>query len=200
MLRSRQMKKADLIREMASRIGGDAGDAADQVDRAVNRIIRTAARREAGAASRPRHDNSRQDMDFQSRAKMTLEELGRLIQRSLQRSKAVEIDGLGVFARDKTGDISFQHSNKLRVFIAYAREDRVRAERLFDALTARGFAAWLDRRKLLPGQDWPHRIEDAIDSSDFFIACFSAHSVRKRGGFQTGAPVRARLRQPRTAR
>jgi len=116
---------------------------------------------------------------------MTLEELGRLIQRALKRSKAVEVDGLGVFARDKTGEISFEHSNRLRVFIAYASEDRLSAERLFKQLTAHGFAAWLDRRKLLPGQDWPQRIEDAIESSDFFIACFSAKSIRKRGGFQT---------------
>jgi hypothetical protein len=116
---------------------------------------------------------------------MTLEGLGRLIERALKRSKAVEVDGLGVFARDKTGEISFEHSNRLRVFIAYATEDRPSAERLFKQLMARGFAAWLDRRKLLPGQDWPQRIEDAIESSDFFIACFSAKSIRKRGGFQT---------------
>jgi hypothetical protein len=116
---------------------------------------------------------------------MTLEEFARLIQRSLQRSKAVEVEGLGVFARDKTGDISFEHSNKLRVFIGYATEDRPSAERLFKELTKHGFSAWLDRRKLLPGQDWPQRIEDAIESSDFFVACFSAKSIRKRGGFQT---------------
>ncbi len=35
-----------------------------------------------------------------------------------------------------------------------------------------------------PGQNWPRRIEDAIADSDFFIACFSRHSVKKRGGFQ----------------
>jgi hypothetical protein len=116
---------------------------------------------------------------------MTLEDLGRHIQRLLKNSGAVEIDGLGVFARNKTGDISFQHSNRPRIFIAYATEDRAVAERLFKELTAHGFAAWMDRRKLLPGQDWPHRIEDAIASSDFFIACFSCKSVRKRGGFQT---------------
>lgn len=116
---------------------------------------------------------------------MTLKELSGLIRRSLKRAKVVEVDGLGVFARDKTGEISFEYANRLRVFIAYATEDRPAAERLFKQLTARGFAAWLDRRKLLPGQDWPQRIEDAIESSDFFIACFSAASIRKRGGFQT---------------
>jgi hypothetical protein len=116
---------------------------------------------------------------------MTPEELGRMIQSSLDHSKKVEIDGLGVFARNKTGDISFRQSHKSRIFISYAREDRIQAERLFDELTARNFAAWMDRRKLLPGQNWPHRIEDAIASSDFFLACFSARSVRKRGCFQS---------------
>jgi hypothetical protein len=115
---------------------------------------------------------------------MTLEELSRAIQRSLTLSGSVEVEGLGVFARDGTGDVSFRHSTSLRIFISYAREDGTAAERLFKDLTALGFAAWLDRHKLLPGQDWPHRIEDAISSSDLFIACFSSKSVYKRGGFQ----------------
>ena len=38
--------------------------------------------------------------------------------------------------------------------------------------------------KLLPGQNWPRAIESAIETSDFFIACFSENSVGKRGGFQ----------------
>jgi len=42
----------------------------------------------------------------------------------------------------------------------------------------------MDVRKLLPGQNWPRAIENAIDGSDFFIACFSSKSVRKRGGSQ----------------
>jgi hypothetical protein len=116
---------------------------------------------------------------------MTVEELARLIQRSLKRSRAVEVEGLGVFARNESGEISFEPFRRSRIFIAYATEDRASAERLFDELTAQGLVAWMDRRKLLPGQDWPHRIEDAIASSDFFIACFSSRSVKRRGGFHT---------------
>ncbi len=116
---------------------------------------------------------------------MTLEDLGRMIRRSLKRSKAIQVEGLGVFARDQAGEISFECSKRSRIFIAYATEDREAAERLFDELTARGLSAWMDRRKLLPGQSWPNRIEDAIASSDFFIACFSSRSIKKRGGFQT---------------
>ena len=114
---------------------------------------------------------------------MSLSELALLIQRSLKRSKAVEIDGLGVFARNRAGDISFQ-ARSPRIFIAYAAEDLPHAEELFRAFCARGLSAWLDRRKLLPGQNWPRRIEEAIASADFFVACFSRRSVRKRGGFQ----------------
>jgi hypothetical protein len=116
---------------------------------------------------------------------MNVEQLSRLIKRSLKLgSNEVEIDGLGVFSRNKGGTISFQDSSLPRVFIAYAAEDLSWAERLFEDLTERGYVAWLDRRKLLPGQNWPRRIEDAIASSDFFIACFSTRSVKKKGGFQ----------------
>ena len=54
----------------------------------------------------------------------------------------------------------------------------------FHVLRAKGYSPWLDRKRLLQGQNWPRRIEDAIASADYFIACFSANSVRKRGGFQ----------------
>ena len=36
----------------------------------------------------------------------------------------------------------------------------------------------------MPGQNWPRAIESAIETSDFFIACFSGDSVSKKGGFQ----------------
>ena len=125
-------------------------------------------------------------MDFSGgqKGQMNTLELARLIRRALNRSGRVEIDGLGVFAAGTKGDISFREARRTRVFIAYATEDGPTADRLFRALRARGYAPWLDRRKLLPGQNWPRRIDDAIASADFFIACFSSRSVRKRGGFQ----------------
>ena len=115
---------------------------------------------------------------------MSVDELALLICRSLQRSPAVEIDGLGTFERDDTGRISFRDGNRPRVFIAYAEEDLEAAERLFRIFESHGYSAWLDRRRLLPGQNWPRRIQDAIESADFVIPCFSRNSVRKRGGFQ----------------
>lgn len=115
---------------------------------------------------------------------MNPEDLGKIIRRTLARSGAVEIDGLGVFARGSEGRISFRPGSGPRVFIAYATEDVQAAERLFKEMAGRGCSPWFDREKLLPGQNWPRRIEDAIESADFFVPCFSQASVNKRGGFQ----------------
>jgi hypothetical protein len=71
------------------------------------------------------------------------------------------------------------------VFIAYAAEDRAPARRLCEALKAEGCSPWLDKDKLLPGQNWPRAIERAIEVADAFVACFSPRSVFKRGQFQS---------------
>jgi hypothetical protein len=121
---------------------------------------------------------------FSARIDMTAEELAVLICASLQRSTAVEVDGLGVFSRDDSGLIRLRHGNRPRIFVAYALEDLEIAEKLFRSFEAADYAPWLDRQKLLPGQNWPQGIQEAIENSDFFVPCFSRNSVRKRGGFQ----------------
>src|SRR5262249_27052645 len=67
----------------------------------------------------------------------------------------------------------------------YAREDRETVDRLYHALSSHGFGPWMDIRKLLPGQNWPRSIETAIDTSDYFVACFSTQSVNRWGGVQS---------------
>ena len=37
----------------------------------------------------------------------------------------------------------------------------------------------------MPGQSWPRAIENAIHTSEFFVACFSHLSTSKRGNFQS---------------
>lgn len=122
---------------------------------------------------------------------MNAEELAIVICRALQTSPVFEIEGLGVFARNEEGKITFQDHHRPRVFIAYAVEDVESAERLYRNLAKGGFEPWLDRRRLLPGQNWPLRIREAIESADFFVACYSGKSAGKRGGFQ--AEVRLAL-------
>lgn len=110
--------------------------------------------------------------------------LARLVRQCLQEGASVEIDGLGTFLPDNNGGFQFLPRNRPKVFVAYVQEDAASAERLFEALELAGFDPWLDRRKLLPGQNWPRSIEEAITTSDFFLACFSHRSVKKKGGFQ----------------
>lgn len=114
----------------------------------------------------------------------TSEHVAQLVRRCLEQGKRVEIDGLGVFERDKAGDFRFVALSRPKIFLGYVEEDLPLANRLYEGLEARGFAPWLDRRKLLPGQNWPRAIEEAIETSDFFVACFSTLSVRKKGSFQ----------------
>jgi hypothetical protein len=42
----------------------------------------------------------------------------------------------------------------------------------------------MDKKNLLPGQDWGMEIQKAIQKADFFIACMSKRSVSKRGFVQ----------------
>ncbi len=111
-------------------------------------------------------------------------ELAQVVIRGLAAGHAVEIDGLGVFYPDATRGFRFEPRTLTRIFVAYVREDLETAERIYDELAAAGFGPWMDTRKLLPGQNWPRAIENAIEGADFFVACFSSRSATKRGGFQ----------------
>jgi hypothetical protein len=110
--------------------------------------------------------------------------VARVVRQALKQGAKIEIDGLGTFRRDSKNRYSFEWKSLPKVFIAYVHEDAAAAKRLFDAFAANRFDPWLDRRKLMPGQNWPRAIQNAIETTDFVVACFSNNSVRKRGGFQ----------------
>jgi hypothetical protein len=114
---------------------------------------------------------------------LAAEQLAQVVIRGLASGQTVEIDGLGVFRPDLAAGYRFE-PRPPRVFIAYAREDMETAGALHAELTGADFSAWMDTKNLLAGQDWPRAIENAIETSDFFIACFSRNSAGKRGGFQ----------------
>lgn len=107
-----------------------------------------------------------------------------LIARCLREGSAIEIDGLGRFELDQD-QVVFQPNERVRVFLAYAKEDRAEVRKLYDELQEAGFEPWMDEQKLLPGQNWPRAIQRAIEVSDFFLICFSRRSVAKRGFFQS---------------
>ena len=113
------------------------------------------------------------------------QQVARIVLRGVAAGKTVEIDGLGTFYPDRRRGFRFEPRALPQVFIAFGKEDEGLALRLYEDLNQAGFSPWMDVRKLLPGQNWPRAIEAAIESSDFFVACFSRNSVRKKGGFQS---------------
>lgn len=70
------------------------------------------------------------------------------------------------------------------VFLCHASEDRQVVERLYERLENDGLRPWMDKRDLLPGQDWEREIRRAIERADYFVACLSHHSISKRGFVQ----------------
>jgi len=110
--------------------------------------------------------------------------LAAVIQTSLKEGRRVEIERLGEFRPVSGGGFRFVPENRPSVFLAYVSEDAGKVERLCEILETAGFDAWMDRRKLLPGQNWPRAIERAIENADFFVACLSRHAVNKRSCFQ----------------
>ena len=113
----------------------------------------------------------------------SLQKVSTIMREALSRGASVEIDGLGSF-RKKGRGYQFQPYNLPRIFIAYVREDVSAATRIFHDLARAGFDPWMDRFKLLPGQNANRAIHNAMETSDFAVCCFSRNSIHKRGGFQ----------------
>lgn len=113
----------------------------------------------------------------------TRDRIADIIRESLAEGLAIEIEGLGTF-RARNNRYEFTPQKVAQVFIAYAAEDFSHASRLCNALRQHGCAPWLDKEKLLAGQNWPEAIERAIEVSDVFVACFTRRSASKRGMFQ----------------
>lgn len=72
-----------------------------------------------------------------------------------------------------------------KVFISYAKEDYNSAIKIYNELEKlEGITPWIDRKSLLPGQQWKFAIKNAISNSHFFIALISNNSVTKDGYVQ----------------
>ena len=114
---------------------------------------------------------------------MTTDFVIETLRQGLERGGEIVVEGLGTFRKTEKG-VVFRAEARPRVFLAYAAEDLERVRRLCESLRNAGLSPWMDRDQLLPGQNWPRSIERAIASSNAFLACFSMHSVVKKGHFQ----------------
>ena len=90
---------------------------------------------------------------------------------------------------DHTEDVNFRYirhaeRKEVKLFISYAREDKDDADFLFRRFSEAGFAPWMDKQSIVPGEKWERAIQCALKKADFFVACLSSISVRKRGYLQ----------------
>lgn len=74
---------------------------------------------------------------------------------------------------------------QLKVFLSYASQDESEVREVYDALKLQNWIdPWLDKAKILPGQDWRIVIERAVEEADVVIVCLSSRSVSKEGYVQ----------------
>ena len=66
-----------------------------------------------------------------------------------------------------------EEKRSLKVFLSHAHSDADAVRALYDRLIADGVDAWLDKEKLLPGQDWELEIRNAVREADVVIVCLS---------------------------
>ena len=61
----------------------------------------------------------------------------------------------------------------LKVFLCHAHSDKDAVKALYTHLANDGVDAWLDKEKLLPGQDWELEIRKAVREADVVVVCLS---------------------------
>src|SRR5690606_6085240 len=79
--------------------------------------------------------------------------------------------------RHETPMIVSDNTDALKVFISYSRRDMVFADRLVEALKARGFEVLIDRQSLPKLEDWERELLGFIQQSDTVVFIVSPHSL-----------------------
>ncbi len=69
--------------------------------------------------------------------------------------------------------MSDESKRPLKVFLCHAHGDKDAVRALYQRLAREEVDAWLDKSRLLPGQDWAVEIRKAVAQSDVVIVCLS---------------------------
>lgn len=73
-------------------------------------------------------------------------------------------------------DVRTRQYNK--IFISYAHQDENKVEQMARAYRAQGVEYFFDRHYLKPGDVFPLKIQEFIDTADLFILCWSANAAK----------------------
>jgi TIR domain len=69
-------------------------------------------------------------------------------------------------------------------FLCHSSGDKEQVRALYWRLQSDGVRCWFDEEDLLPGQDWQHEIDKALEGSQYILVCISRSSVTKSGFLQ----------------
>ena len=69
------------------------------------------------------------------------------------------------------------------IFISYAREDSVAADRIAEALRSHGIEVWFDQNELRGGEAWDQKIRNQIRTCTLLIPIVSAHTQGRGEGY-----------------
>ena len=72
-----------------------------------------------------------------------------------------------------------EEKRPLKVFLCHAHSDKDKVRELYLRLKRDGIDAWLDKEKLVAGQDWEHEIRKAVRESDIVVVCHSKQFNQK---------------------
>jgi hypothetical protein len=75
-------------------------------------------------------------------------------------------------------------NDKPMIFLSYASPDRDRVMPHYLHLKQQGYNPWIDRQKLLGGQNWDHEIRKALASAAIIVMFISSNSINRRGYVQ----------------
>ncbi len=71
--------------------------------------------------------------------------------------------------------------NGLKVFLCHSSVDKDTAKELYDDLETDGFSPWLDKEKLVGGQNFDLEIKKAIKTSHVVVICLSKMAITRPG-------------------
>jgi len=72
-----------------------------------------------------------------------------------------------------TAPVAVTAGNRAKVFVSYSRKDSAFAQMMVEALTERGFDAFLDKTDIAPGEPWKERLAALITTADTVVVAVS---------------------------
>lgn len=85
---------------------------------------------------------------------------------------------------------------RIKVFVSYSRADKAFASDLVLGLAACGFAPYIDRQDIAPGEDWERRLAGLISEADSIVYIVSPDSLASKNcavELQQGLELRKRI-------